>query len=75
MQTQEQVVEELYRDFRKRVERKLKTDIEGIRIQDLDGETVVEVIPRRVVAKFGEGKTPAEEVVGEPDESGEGETE
>ena len=75
MQTQEQVVEELYRDFRKRVERKLKTDIEGIRIQDLDGETVVEVIPRRVVAKFGEGKAPAEEVVGEPDESGEGETE
>lgn len=55
MQTQEQVVEELYRDFRKRVEKKLKTEVEAVHIRDHEGEVVVEIVPKRVVSRFGSG--------------------
>lgn len=63
------MVEDLYRDFKKKVEKKLKIEVKDLIIKDENGKVTIEVIPVTHTFSFGGNtQTQEEEVTEEKNE-------
>ena len=62
------MVEDLYRDFKKTVEKKLKIEVKDLTIKDVDGKVKIEVIPVTHTFSFGNEEEPENEEVSEQEE-------